>query len=128
MYSLARQLCTHVDFFTHWNESAIWRIPRSLAQGKSQKSRRGRRTKALSSAAAICFSPGGGIILSFGRNASRDARATAGTESAAIYIKPDPSTIATFYSYTGSGGVGERVVARAYTPRTWRARALSQAM
>lgn len=57
------------------------------------------------------FSPGGGIILSFGRNANRDARATAGTESAAIYIKPDPSTIATFYSYTRSGGVSERVVA-----------------
>lgn len=46
--------------------------------------------------------------------------ATAG--SAAIYIKPDPSTIATFYSYTRSGGVGERVVARACA----RARALTR--
>lgn len=66
--------------------------------------------------AAACFSPGGGIILSFGRNASRDARATAGTESAAIYIKPDPGTIATFYSYTESAGVGKSVsVYRIYT-------------
>jgi len=35
--------------------------------------------------------------------------ATAG--SAAIYIKPDPGTIATFYSYTASGGAGERALA-----------------
>jgi len=31
--------------------------------------------------------------------------------SAAIYIKPDPGTIATFYSYTASGGAGERALA-----------------
>lgn len=40
------------------------------------------------------------IISLFGGNSRRGS----GPESAAIYIKPDPGTIATFYSYTKRGG------------------------
>lgn len=79
---------------------------------KSVRRKNGEAVKGIGLGGPARFSPGGGIILSFGRNANRDARATAGTESAAIYIKPDPSTIATFYSYTRSGGVRASVWSR----------------
>lgn len=101
-------------------------IPRCVETGAERRGKESRRREkhapqkletskgSIATRASLRFHPGGDIILSFGRNAAavRDRR-----QCAAIYIKPDPSTIATFYSYTGSGWAGERVVARAHTPR-----------